>query len=113
MPRGTKRTVLLLTLWFAVLAVPASVTRFDGLPFSSLPEAFALAVLVPVVFSAAHRRLFRRMVARRSRGIRLALLATLVCAGALKATLATVRPPGFQACYETPLTPPPVGKCER
>jgi hypothetical protein len=110
---STKASSLLLIVWFGILAAPATVTRFDGLPFSSLPEVFALAVLVPIVFSAAHRRLFRHLVARQSRRARFVLVATLVCAGALKATLTTVRPPGFQACYETPLTPPPAGKCER
>lgn len=108
-----KQWAVWLILWFAVLAVPAAVTRVDGLPFSSLPEAFALAVLVPITLSAAHRRLLRRVVARRSRAARVVLVATIVCAGALKGALATVRPPGFQACYATPLAPPPAGTCER
>jgi hypothetical protein len=59
------------------------VTRFDGLPFSSPSEAFALAVVLPMEFSAANRCLTRSLAVRGRRTARLVVLATVMCAEAL------------------------------
>jgi hypothetical protein len=109
---GLKRSSILLLLWIAILTTPAAVTWFDGLPFNSLPEAFALAVLLPLVLSAANRRLLGRIIAKSS-WVSMALIGTVLFAASLKAILATARPAGFAACYESTLTPPPAGRCER
>jgi hypothetical protein len=107
-----RRSSILLIFWIAILTAPAAVTWFDGLPFNSLPEALALAALLPLVLSAAHRRLVDRAVAK-STWIAAALVGATLFAASLKATAAAARPAGFSACYETTLTPPPAGKCER
>ena len=107
-----RRSSLLLLLWAGVLAAPATVTRFDGVPFSTVSEAFAVALLIPLAFSASQRRLVDRIVAGSPQRLA-ALFALVLFAGALKAALATVRPPGFTACYQSTLAPPPAGQCER
>jgi hypothetical protein len=111
--RNLRRPSILLVLWIGVLAIPSTATRFDGLPFSSIPEAFALALLLPLVLSAAHRRLLRHALARYPRWVGAALIGTALAAGALKLVLAPVRPAGFLACYQTTLGPPLGGPCER
>jgi hypothetical protein len=95
-----------------VLVAPSTATRFDGLPFSSIPEAFALAVLLPLAFSAAHRRLFSRALTRCPPWVGAALIGTVLAAAGLKLVLAPARPAGFLGCYESTLMPPPTGPCE-
>src|SRR4051812_23452165 len=107
-----RRSSVLLLLWAVVLALPGAVTRFDGIPFNTLTEAIVVALLLPVACSTALRRLIDRVVARTS-WLRPALFAMVLLAGAAKATLATARPPGFAGCYESTLSPPPAGRCER
>jgi len=104
---------VLLVLWIGVLAIPSTTTRFDGLPFSSIPEALALALLLPLAVSSAHRRLLRAALERCPPWVGTALIGTLLAAGALKLVLAPVRPAGFFACYRTTLGPPLAGPCER
>jgi len=96
-----------------VLAAPSTLTRFDGLPFSSPLEALAIVVVLPLALSAAVRRLVCRTLATCPAGVRLALLAAVLGCGVLKLALAPARPAGFLACYESTLTPPPAGPCER
>jgi len=107
-----RRSSVLLVFWSAILTTPAAVTWFDGLPFNSLPEACALAVLLPLVFSTAHRRLLDRAIVR-SPWIFAALIGTVLVAASLKAILLTARPAGYAACYEATMAPPPAGRCER
>src|SRR4051794_3967544 len=68
---------------------------------------------MPLAFSSAHRRLLDRWFRRSSRALWLAVVGTTVCAGALKAQLATARPAGFLACYQSTVAAPPAGPCER
>ena len=107
-----RRASVLLLLWSAILTAPAAVTWFDGLPFNSLAEACALAVLLPLVCSTAHRRLLDRAIGR-SFWMSAALAGTVLFAASLKAILVTARPAGYAACYEATLAPPPAGRCER
>jgi len=107
-----RRSSVLLLLLAVVLALPAAATRFDGIPFNTLPEAIVVALLLPLACSTALRRLLDRGVARSS-WLPSALFAMVLLAGGLKATLATTRPPGFAACYESTLSAPPAGRCER
>jgi hypothetical protein len=108
-----RRSSSLLVSLVAVLLIPSTATRFDGLPLSSIPEAFALAVLLPLIVSTAHRRLLNRTLTRCPSRVWLALLGTVLAGGALKLALAPARPAGFLACYESTLMPPPAGRCER
>ena len=108
----TRRSFLFLLLWAAVLAAPAAVTRFDGLPFSSFPEAIVVGLFLPFAWSASQRRLLDRMLARSPR-LFAALFAMAIIAAGLKAALAPARPMGFTACYQSPLSAPPAGRCER
>src|SRR4051794_4738310 len=108
-----RRPSILVSASIALLAVPSGVTSFDGLPFKSIPEACAVAVLVPLVFSAAQRRLLNRALAARPAWISLLFLGAALFAISCKAFLATARPPGFFGCYQSTLSPPPEGTCER
>ena len=112
-PVTPRRWSILLALWVGVLAAPASVARFDGVPFSSTSEVFALAVLLPIVCSSANRRLARRACAACPAWAAATIVGAVLCAGALKAVLATSRPSGFFACYQSTLSAPVVGGCER
>jgi len=107
-----RRSSVLLLFWLAILTTPAAVTWFDGLPFNSLPEAFSLAALLPLVVSTAHRRLLDRAIVRCS-WVSAAVIGTVLFAASLKAVLLTARPAGYAACYEATMAPPPAGKCER
>ena len=108
-----RRPSILISAWIALLAVPAGITTFDGLPFSSIPEACAVAVLVPLVFTAAQRRLLVRAVAARPAWLSLLIIGAVLFAVACKAILATARPAGFLGCYQSRLSAPPAGTCER
>jgi hypothetical protein len=107
--------LILLALWAAILVVGSGPGHFfDGLPLSSAPEALALALLLPLALSRAHRRLASRWLGRRPAPVRFALLGILLGALALAITLVSAGPPsGFLACYRSTLEPPPAGACER
>jgi hypothetical protein len=107
------RSSILLVLWIGVLAAPTSAARFDGVPFSSISEVFALALLLPLVFSSANRRLLSRALTSSPSWSIAAIVGAVLCAAALKAVLATTRASGFLACYKSTLSPPPAGSCER
>ena len=100
-------------LWIGVLAAPSTLTDFDGLPFSSLAEALAVAAVLPLALSAALRRVLSRTLSKCPAWIWLALLGAVIGCGVLKLILAPLRPAGFIACYESTLTAPPAGQCER
>src|SRR5262245_57477981 len=105
---------ILLALWAGILVLPSPPGHFfDGLPLSSGPEAVALALSLPLVFSRAIRCLASRWLGRRPRA-RLALLGVVLLALSLKVILlAAGSPAGFLACYRSTLAPPPAGACER
>jgi hypothetical protein len=108
------RPGFLLILWTAVLALPsAPVTYFDGLALSSVPEVVALAALLPLVLSTALRRALAQGVGRWPGSFGVALVAMTLVALTLKLALLAAPPVGFRACYESTLTPPPAGDCER
>ena len=104
---------MLPVLWIGVLAAPSALTRFDGLPFSSLTEAFAVAIVLPLALSAALRRVLSRTLSKCPVRVWFALLGAVIGCGVLKSILAPARPAGFIACYESTLTPLPDRRCER
>jgi len=107
-------TTTLLVIWVAVIVLPTGfVTWFDGLALSSWAEAVAFAAGLPLGLSAALRRGLGVALGRWPRRVRLGLYGTVALALALKLGLMTAPPSGFRACYESVLSPPPAGKCER
>jgi hypothetical protein len=99
----------------ALLLLPsANLHRFDGLPLGSLPEAAALALLVPLLVSRALRRLLARLLGAWPAALRRGLLwAGAAALGAKLLLLVGGAHAGFLACYSTPLSAPPAGPCER
>jgi hypothetical protein len=105
---------ILLCFWVALLAVPSTrYTQFDGLPFSSAVEALTLALTLPLVLSGTCRRLLRRGLHRSPRWVTAILFCALAGGLALKGFLLTTRAPGFVACYQSTVSDPPAGTCER
>ncbi len=103
----------LVVLGAAVLVLPSTVTRFDGLPLSSATEAFALAVFAPILVSRTVRRALTRGLQRTGEWTSFALFGVLFAALVFKIILLPSRPSGFVACYQSGLSAPPAGKCER
>lgn len=98
----------------AILGIPSSpASRFDGLPLSSVPEAIALATLLPLVLSSACRRALARQLRRLPAWCHVVLIVAIALATGGKAVLIGSPPSGFFACYQSTLGPPPAGQCER
>lgn len=106
--------MLYLLLLLVLLIVPsANFQLFDGLPLSSLPEFFALLLLLPLLFDRGLRRLFLRAFRLESARARLVLSAAILgCIAGKLILYAFAAPVGFKGCYSSPAARPPMGKCE-
>jgi len=103
----------LVGLCVLVLLVPSvNYQVFSGLPLSNAPEyLFGVAVL-PLVVHRGLRQVFARFL-RVSRFLAPGLWTAAGLALVLKVALfASGDYRGLQACYASPLAPPPAGRCE-
>src|ERR1035441_7863227 len=101
-------------IWGIGLALPsAGYLAFPGLPFASVAQCAALALLLPVLVSARLRGSFEGTLTKLGRHtVRVALgLGVLIVLS--KAVLLTAGGyEGFRACYRSLAGPPTGGGCE-
>jgi hypothetical protein len=115
LPSAVPLAHLLLVLFGALLLVPSTdYGVFNGIPLSTLPEAVALAFLIPFAVSRGLRAAYRRLLRRLGPLARRGLVGLAVVALGLKLVLlAAGSHAGFLACYRSPAAAPAAGSCVR